>query len=124
MYGISSGAALTLEAAAAGVPMCKLAAYEAPYTAVGVVNGVPVDHERHLNELLAKNKRGAMVSYFLMKMVGAPAFVPLMRHFIPGVWKSQTTSANSQSLHRTLDGQTHQVASAAMALQLRAFFAA
>ncbi|MDJ0356649.1 alpha/beta hydrolase [Paenarthrobacter sp. PH39-S1] len=95
VYGISSGAALALEAAAAGVPMRKLATYEAPYTGVGVINGVPIDHARHLNALLAQNKRGAMVSYFLVKMIGVPAFVPIMLHFIPGVWKSQTASANT-----------------------------
>jgi pimeloyl-ACP methyl ester carboxylesterase len=173
VYGISSGAALALEAAAAGVAMSKLAIYEAPYTGVGVIDGTPVDHEGHLKELLAENKRGAMVSYFLVTMIGVPAFVPIMLRFIPGVWKSQTASANTlpyetavlngftvpidrlpqipvptlvmvggkaapamvaaqsvitasvpTSLHHTLDGQTHQVSNAAMAPELRAFFAA
>jgi pimeloyl-ACP methyl ester carboxylesterase len=173
VYGISSGAALALTAAAAGVPMRKLATYEAPYTGIGVVDGVAVNHEHHLKALLAENKRGAMVSYFLVKMIGVPAFVPILLRFIPGVWKSQTASANTlpyetavlnnftvpvellsripvstlvmvgakadpamvaaqsliaesvpQSAHRTLDGQTHQVTDAAMAPELREFFAA
>ncbi len=75
-YGISSGAALALEPAAAGVPIRKLAMYEAPCTGVGDVNGMPIDHAGHLNALLAQNKPGAMVSYFLVKMIGVPAFVP------------------------------------------------
>ncbi|MGO4691216.1 alpha/beta fold hydrolase [Glaciibacter sp. 2TAF33] len=173
VYGISSGAALALEAAAAGVPMRKLGTYEAPYTGVGIIDGVPVDHGRHLKALLAEEKRGAMVSYFLVKMIGVPAFVPIMLHFIPGVWKSQTASANTlpyetevlnnftvptdrlsqisiptlilvggkaatpmvaaqsviaasvpNAAHRTLEGQTHQVSTAAIALELRAFFSA
>lgn len=171
VYGISSGAALALEAAAAGIPMRKLATYEAPYTGIGDADGTPVDHAGHLNSLLAQNKRGAMVSYFLVKMIGVPAFVPLMLRLMPKIWKSQKDAANTlpneiavtnnftaptvrfakitvptlvmvggkaapamtsaqattaaaipQALHRTLEGQTHQVSDAAMAAELRGFF--
>lgn len=95
VYGISSGAAVALEAAAAGVPMRKIATYEVPYTGVGVSDGLPVDHASHLNGLLAQNKRGAMVSYFLVKMIGVPAFVPIMLRLMPKVWKSQKAAANT-----------------------------
>jgi pimeloyl-ACP methyl ester carboxylesterase len=95
VYGISSGAAVALEAAAAGVPMRKLATYEVPYTGVGDRDGVPVDHASHLNGLLAQDKRGAMVSYFLVNMIGVPAFVPVMLRLMPKVWKSQTAAANT-----------------------------
>ncbi|MGO4187390.1 alpha/beta fold hydrolase [Pseudarthrobacter sp. TAF60_1] len=171
VYGISSGAALALEAAAAGIPMRKLATYEAPYTGVGDADGTPIDHAGHLNSLLAQNKRGAMVSYFLVKMIGVPAFVPIMLRLMPKIWKSQKDAANTlpyeiavlnnftaptdrlakitvptlvmvggkaapamtsaqtttaaaipQALHRTLEGQTHQVSDAAMAAELRGFF--
>ncbi|MFC4396504.1 alpha/beta fold hydrolase [Arthrobacter sedimenti] len=171
VYGISSGAALALEAAAAGIPMRKLATYEAPYTGIGDTDGTPTDHAGHLNSLLAQNKRGAMVSYFLVKMIGVPAFVPIMLRLMPKIWKSQKDAANTlpyevavlnnftaptdrlakitvptlvmvggkaapamtsaqtttaaaipQALHRTLDGQTHQVSDAAIAAELRGFF--
>jgi pimeloyl-ACP methyl ester carboxylesterase len=95
VYGISSGAAVALEAAAAGVPMRKLATYEVPYTGAGDTQGAPVNHTGHLNELLAQNKRGAMVSYFLVKMIGVPAFVPIMLRFMPKVWSSQKAAANT-----------------------------
>ena len=95
VYGISSGAALALEAAAAGIPMRKLATYEAPYTGIGDTDGTPIDHAGHLNSLLAQNKRGAMVSYFLVKMIGVPAFVPLMLRLMPKIWKSQKNAANT-----------------------------
>jgi pimeloyl-ACP methyl ester carboxylesterase len=95
VYGISSGAALALEAAAAGVPIRKLATYEAPYTGVGNAEGTPVDHAGHLDTLLAQNKRGAMVTYFLVKMIGVPAFVPVMLRLMPRVWKSQKDAANT-----------------------------
>lgn len=95
VYASSSGAALALEAAAAGIPIRKLAIFEAPYTGIGTVDGIPVNHEGRLNDLLAENRRGAMVSYFLVKMINLPAFVPLMLHFIPGVWKHQTAAAHT-----------------------------
>jgi pimeloyl-ACP methyl ester carboxylesterase len=95
VYGISSCAGLALEAAAAGVAMRKLATYEVPYAGGGATGAAPVDHASHLNGLLAHNKRGAMVSYFLVKMIGVPAFVPIMLRFIPKVWRSQKASANT-----------------------------
>ncbi|MFP3578893.1 alpha/beta hydrolase [Arthrobacter sp. fls2-241-R2A-200] len=171
VYGISSGAALALETAAAGVPMRGLATYEAPYTGVGSHADSPVDHAAHLKELLAENKRGAMVSYFLVKMIGVPAFVPIMLRLMPKVWASQKSAANTlpyevevcnnftapvqrlaavgvptlvmvgskaapamsaaqraiaaavpRAVHRTLDGQTHQVSAKAIAEELRGFF--
>jgi pimeloyl-ACP methyl ester carboxylesterase len=173
VYGISSGGALAFEAAAAGVPMRKLATYEVPYTKAADTEGVPVDHAGHLNALLAGNKRGAMVSYFLVKVIGVPAFVPIMLRLMPKVWKNQKAAANTlpyeiavlnsftapierlaeirvptlvmvggkavpaitaaqtrtakaipDAVHRTLDGQTHEVSAAAMATELRSFFTA
>ncbi|MEW1948989.1 alpha/beta hydrolase [Pseudarthrobacter sp902506025] len=95
VYGISSGAALALEAAAAGVPMRGLATYEAPYTGVQGPDGSPGSHREHLEALLRDGKRGSAVSYFLVKMVGAPAFLPYLLRIMPGVWKKQTAAANT-----------------------------
>jgi pimeloyl-ACP methyl ester carboxylesterase len=95
VYAISSGAALALETAVSGIPIRKLAIFEAPYTGIGMVDGVPVDHAARLEQMLADNRRGAMVSYFLVKMIGLPAFVPLMLHIMPGVWKHQTAAAGT-----------------------------
>ncbi len=91
----SSGSALALEAAASGLNIRRLATYEAPYTGVGVKDGIPVDHRARLEGLLTEGKRGAAVSYFLVQMIGVPAFVPLMLHLMPGVWKKQTAAANT-----------------------------
>ena len=95
VYGISSGAALALEAAAAGVPMRRLATYEAPYTGVRGADGTPGSHREHLEALLREGKRGGAVSYFLVKMVGAPAFLPYLLRLMPGVWKKQVAAANT-----------------------------
>jgi pimeloyl-ACP methyl ester carboxylesterase len=105
VYGVSSGGALALEAAAAGAPIAKLLVYEAPYTGIGA--GGAVDHEAHLLSLLAEDKRGAMVSYFLVRMVHAPAFVPLMLRLMPKVWAAQKAAAHTLPYEtRVLNGFT------------------
>lgn len=95
VYAISSGAALALEGAAAGLPMERLATYEAPYTGISVVGGAQVNHRAHLEELLQRDERGAMVSYFLVHMVGAPRFVPIMLRLMPKIWKQQKAVAHT-----------------------------
>jgi pimeloyl-ACP methyl ester carboxylesterase len=95
VYGISSGAALALEGASSGLPMERLATYEAPYTGISVVKGTTVNHRARLESLLQRNERGAMVSYFLVRMVGAPWFVPLMLRLMPKIWKQQKAVAHT-----------------------------
>jgi pimeloyl-ACP methyl ester carboxylesterase len=65
-YAISSGAALAIHAAAAGVPWRRLALYEPPFT------GPKQDYSRELSELLAAGRRGDAVERF-MTLVGVPA---------------------------------------------------
>lgn len=72
VYGISSGAALAMEAAASGLAITKLALYEAPYTAEGGDTGPVEESNRRLTELLAAGRRGDAVEFF-MAGVGAPA---------------------------------------------------
>lgn len=71
-YGISSGAALAMEATASGLAIMKLALYEPPYTAEGAdIEGVK-ESNRQLNDLLAAGRRGDAVEFF-MAGVGMPA---------------------------------------------------
>ena len=86
VMGQSSGAALALEAAAAGVPMRKLAVYEAPYVGVTAVRGRTPDYLADLQALLEQGKLGAMIDYFMVRMVGGPAFLPVMMRLMPKVW--------------------------------------
>jgi pimeloyl-ACP methyl ester carboxylesterase len=65
-YAISSGAALVLRTAAAGVPWRRLALFEAPFT------GPKEDYSRRLAGLLAAGRRGDAVQLF-MTTVGMPA---------------------------------------------------
>ncbi|MCU1571047.1 MAG: alpha/beta hydrolase [Naasia sp.] len=86
VMGQSSGAGLALEAAAAGVPMRALATYEAPYVGLRAKkDGTPRNYLAELEALLASGKRAQVSGYFLVKMVGAPWFVPYMMRMMPKV---------------------------------------
>jgi pimeloyl-ACP methyl ester carboxylesterase len=95
VMGQSSGAGIALEASAAGVPMRKLAVYEAPYVGLATVKGRTPDYLDDLNRLLADGKRGAAVGYFMVKMVGAPAFMPVMMRLMPKVFSQLKAVAHT-----------------------------
>jgi pimeloyl-ACP methyl ester carboxylesterase len=86
VMGQSSGAAVALEAAASGVPMKKLAVYEAPYVGVTLHKGAPRDYQKDLKALLDAGDRGGAVNYFMVKMVGGPFFMPLMMGMMKSVF--------------------------------------
>lgn len=80
VFGMSSGAALAMEAAIA-LPnkIRKLAMYEPPYNSEEAAGQAWKDYRRKLNELLAEGCRGDAVALF-MKYVGMPAEqIPAMR---------------------------------------------
>lgn len=82
LYGISSGAALALETANAGLAIKKLALYEAPFVLDDSRDPVPEDYLDELQNLLKADKRSAAVKHFMKKGVGLPSvivfFMPLM----------------------------------------------
>jgi pimeloyl-ACP methyl ester carboxylesterase len=79
VYGVSSGAALALEAANRVLAIKKLALYEAPFIVDDSRPALPEDFLARLHERLASGRRGDAVRQF-MKAVGVPAiFVALMR---------------------------------------------
>lgn len=112
VYGISSGAALALEAASRLTGVEKLALYEAPFIVDGSHPPISGDFLPQLNGLLASGRRGAAVRLF-MKLVGVPAvFVALMR-FMPS-WSKLTAVAHTlpYDIILTKDKQTGQALSA------------
>jgi pimeloyl-ACP methyl ester carboxylesterase len=71
LYGVSSGGALALEAAAAGLPVTKIGVFEVPYD---VYPGAPERHSaytKELSALLAEDRRGAAFELF-MRLAGTP----------------------------------------------------
>jgi len=71
VYGHSSGAALALAAAAAGVPITRLVVFEPPF-AVGDRPAGPVDLVEELRTLLDAGRRGEVVERFMTDAVGLP----------------------------------------------------
>jgi pimeloyl-ACP methyl ester carboxylesterase len=94
MVGLSSGAALALEAAAARLPVTRVVAYEPPYLEPdGETRGQV--HEARLQELVAAGDRGGAVRYFMRAMVHVPAPFVLLMRFMPGLWRKLTAVAHT-----------------------------
>ncbi len=72
VYGISSGGALVLAAAAAGIGITRLAVYEVPYVADAHPAMAAGEYRRDLDAALAQGRRGDAVALFLAN-VGVPA---------------------------------------------------
>jgi pimeloyl-ACP methyl ester carboxylesterase len=65
VYGMSSGGALALEAAAQGLAVTKLALYEPPFAIDNGDHGAAADFEARLRELTSSGRRGDAVEFFL-----------------------------------------------------------
>ncbi len=80
VYGISSGAALALEAANRGLGIDKLALYESPFVVDDSRPPVADDYLERLQKLVALDRRGEAIKLFMREGVGLPAvFVAMMR---------------------------------------------
>jgi pimeloyl-ACP methyl ester carboxylesterase len=172
LYGISSGAALAMEAAIA-LPdkVRKLAMYEAPYNDDPAGQQAWRKYVKELRELLAADRKGDAVGHFMMLVGASPADVEGIRQTpMWSLWESightlaydhiaalgedaavpteraarvamptlvingsesfpfmHTTAvaladAMPNGQHRTLEGQTHEVAAEAIAPMLVEFF--
>jgi len=94
LYGSSSGAALGLDATAAGLAIRKLAMWEPPY--ILDPNGrPPADQVDQYNAMLAEGRRGDAAQYFMEKVVRMPA------EFVASA-RSQPWWAATEALAHTL----------------------
>lgn len=84
--GLSSGGALALEAAASGVRLGEVAAYEPPYVDDEHGTHARARHDLQLQRLLEAGRRGDMVRYFMRQMVGAPAPAVWLMRLMP-MWR-------------------------------------
>jgi pimeloyl-ACP methyl ester carboxylesterase len=100
VFGLSSGAALALEAAARGSAITKLALYEAPFIVDDSRHPVPDDIVQQFNELLAEDRRGDAVRLFLGQ-VGAPRVVIALMRFLP-VWPKLKAVAHTLPYDMTI----------------------
>ncbi|MBZ0292340.1 MAG: alpha/beta hydrolase [Anaerolineae bacterium] len=81
VYGVSSGGALALAAAAQGLAISRLAVYEVPFVVDDSRPDLPPNNAQALDELVSAGHRGDAVEYFMVQMVGMPAEAAApMRH--------------------------------------------
>ena len=71
LWGSSSGAALALIAAEQGVPVDKLALWEPPFIPEGFPKPAS-DQVEQYERMVAEDRRGDAVEYFMSKVVGLP----------------------------------------------------
>lgn len=94
VWGLSSGAALCLRAAA-GLQIKKLALQEPPFVVEARDRRPPADLHARVSELIAADQRGAAVKYYMTDGMGAPAFVIPMLKVMPGAWAKMTAVAHT-----------------------------
>lgn len=94
LWGWSSGGALALRAAGAGIGVERVVAYEAPFM-VDPESKVPTaGYTERLEELLAADDRAGLVTHFMRNGIGVPApFVALMR--LMPMWKDLESTAHT-----------------------------
>lgn len=94
VFGISSGAALAIAAAAQGASIDRLALYEPPFIAGHGARRAPADSEAQLKRRIAEGRRGDAVQFFLVDMVGLPAIVGYLMRVLP-VWRKLKAVAHT-----------------------------
>jgi pimeloyl-ACP methyl ester carboxylesterase len=85
VMGLSSGAALSLEAARRGAPIRRLALFEAPFVVDDKYPRMGDDYLPQLKALVAADQRGAAVKQF-MRRVGVPGLMLGVMPLLP-MWK-------------------------------------
>lgn len=92
LWGWSSGGALALRAASAGIGIQNLSVYEVPFTVDPAAKRPTPDYGERLDELVAAGDRGGAAKHFMRNAIGVPApFVALMR--LMPMWKGIKATA-------------------------------
>jgi pimeloyl-ACP methyl ester carboxylesterase len=94
--GYSSGAALILESSLRGVAITRQALYEPPYIVDASRPPLPEDYVAHLDELVASDRRGDAVEYFMTVGIGLPTEMVAPMRSAP-MWKSLEDLAHTIS---------------------------
>jgi pimeloyl-ACP methyl ester carboxylesterase len=107
VVGISSGAALALQAVASGVNVRKLALYEPPYVTNGARPKAQQDPKMHIQQLVSAGDRAGAVKFFLVDVIGVPrAVVFAMPLFMRSNWKRMVQVAHTLPYDLTISEDT------------------
>jgi pimeloyl-ACP methyl ester carboxylesterase len=94
LWGWSSGGALALRAAGAGLAVERLSVYEVPFMVTPDAKRPTPDYGERLDELVAAGDRSGSVKHFMLNSMGVPApFVALMR--LMPMWKGLKATAHT-----------------------------
>jgi len=96
VFGISSGAVLSLDAAAVTPGIAKVGVYEPALIVDDSRQPVPADYAEHLMTLAAEGKRDEAVEYFLTQAVGIPT------EYIGGMKQDQATWSGMTGVAHTI----------------------
>lgn len=83
VFGYSSGATLTLKAAARGLPITKLALYEPPFLVDDSRSPLPQNLPERLADLTAADRRGDAVELYQREYIGIPKDVVVQMRQAP-----------------------------------------
>ncbi|MFD5137081.1 alpha/beta fold hydrolase [Streptomyces sp. NPDC058378] len=108
VFGSSSGAVLALRAAAAGLNIKRLALYEPPFAVAPGDFGPPQHFARHIDGLIAEDRRSEAVKTFMTKAQGMPAFMVASMRLMPGVWSNLKAMAHTLPYDIAVMGDTQQ----------------
>lgn len=103
VYGISSGAALALEAANRGAAIDKLALYEVPFVVDDTRKPIPDGYLAQLQELVDTDRRGAAIKLFMTTGIGLPGFFVGIMQLMPA-WSKLKKVAHTVPYDATLLG--------------------
>ncbi|GAA0912814.1 alpha/beta hydrolase [Nonomuraea longicatena] len=108
LFGSSSGAVLALRAAASGLKVDRLALYEPPFAVNDDGFGPPRDYPQHVRTLLAADRRGEAVKYFMTRTQGIPGVMVGMMRLMPGIWSNLKGLAHTLPYDAAVMGDTQQ----------------
>ncbi len=94
VFGMSSGGILSLQAAASGCNIKKLAIYEPPICVDKEEHQIANTNVKELQKLIESEKRTEAVKYFLKEAVEMHALVVFMMRWLP-VWKQMKAVAHT-----------------------------
>ncbi len=95
VLGLSSGAALALEAAARRLNITKLAVYEPPFMVDQGAHHAAAGYEAQLDRMISAGRRGDAVKYFMREMVGVPAIFVVLMRLMPWIWRKLLAVAHT-----------------------------
>jgi pimeloyl-ACP methyl ester carboxylesterase len=93
LYGVSSGAVLGL-LATASLPVARLAMYEPPFMVGPHARTLPRDRTAILTRMIAEDRRGDAVKYYMTDIIGLPRLMPMVFQFLP-MWRKLKAVAPS-----------------------------